>query len=154
MATRRVPRARIWVSTPDLGRFFRGESVSGHPGAWGGPKTAESGPQKFCKFPKQFMFMWFFPSLSHTSTPQQKTSTPQQKAKQNTLVLPIMLAPSRLARARVLGGFANRDRTLTDFVHYSAFPGPGCSRGFELRVRPGKSRNPPSAHFQSISAPF
>ena len=39
MATKRVPRARISVSTPELAIIFRGESVSGHPGAGGGPKS-------------------------------------------------------------------------------------------------------------------
>ena len=38
MALKRVPRTRISVSTPELAIVFRGESVSGHPGARGGPK--------------------------------------------------------------------------------------------------------------------
>ena len=42
MATKRVPRARISVSTPELAIIFRGESVSGHPGARGGPKKSEN----------------------------------------------------------------------------------------------------------------
>ena len=41
IATKRVPRARIRVSTPGLAIIFRGESVSGHLGARGGPKNPE-----------------------------------------------------------------------------------------------------------------
>ena len=36
MATKRVPRARIRVSTLEVPTVFRGESVSGHPGPRGG----------------------------------------------------------------------------------------------------------------------
>ena len=41
MATKRVPRARISVSTPELAIIFRGESVSGHPGARNAPKKSK-----------------------------------------------------------------------------------------------------------------
>ena len=47
MATKRVPRARIRVSTPLLVMIFRGESVSGHPGARNAPKNP-----KFYSFSK------------------------------------------------------------------------------------------------------
>ena len=45
MATKRAPRARIRVSTPELVMVFRGESVSGHPGARGGPKIQNLAPK-------------------------------------------------------------------------------------------------------------
>ena len=45
MATKRAPRARISVSTPEVAIIFRGESVSGHPGARGGPKNFEHRPE-------------------------------------------------------------------------------------------------------------
>ena len=47
MATKRVPKARISVSTPELAIIFRGESVSGHPGARGGPKSPENRTEIF-----------------------------------------------------------------------------------------------------------
>ena len=49
MATKGVPRARIRVSTPELAIAFRGESVSGHPGARGGPKSHKIAPRSFPK---------------------------------------------------------------------------------------------------------
>ena len=45
MATKRVPRARISVSTPELAIIFRGDSVSGHPWARGGTKKSENRPE-------------------------------------------------------------------------------------------------------------
>ena len=47
MAAKRVPRARIRVSTPELAIIFRGESFSGHPGARGGPKKNRKSPRRF-----------------------------------------------------------------------------------------------------------
>ena len=44
IATKGVSRARICVSTPELAMVFRGESVSGHPGAPGGPKRPKNAP--------------------------------------------------------------------------------------------------------------
>ena len=52
MATKRVPRARISVSTPELAIIFRGESVSGHPGARGGQNNLDNRPEKVPKSPK------------------------------------------------------------------------------------------------------
>ena len=49
IATKGVFRARICVSTPELAMVFRGESVSGHPGARGGQKNPENHPEKFQK---------------------------------------------------------------------------------------------------------
>ena len=47
IATKGVFRARICVSTPELAMVFRGESVSGHPGARGGQKNTENHPENF-----------------------------------------------------------------------------------------------------------
>ena len=47
MATKRVPRARIRVSTPKLAIIFRGETVSGNPGARRGPKIPQKRPEYF-----------------------------------------------------------------------------------------------------------
>ena len=49
IATKGVFRARICVSTPELAMVFRGESVSGHPGARGGQKNPENHPENFQK---------------------------------------------------------------------------------------------------------
>ena len=46
MATKRAPRARISASTPELAIIFRGESVSGHPGARGGPTAPKTARKK------------------------------------------------------------------------------------------------------------
>ena len=46
MATKAVPRARVLVSTPELAIICRGESVSGHTGARGGPTTPENRTRK------------------------------------------------------------------------------------------------------------
>ena len=48
--TKRIPRARIRVSTPELAIAFRGESVSGHPGARGGPNNPKNRPESFPKY--------------------------------------------------------------------------------------------------------
>ena len=64
MATKRVPRARIRVSTPELAIIFRGESVSGHPGALGGPKKSANRPDNFyfLEFSKSLcLCVLFFP---------------------------------------------------------------------------------------------
>ena len=42
-----VPRARARVSTPELAITLRGESVSGHPVARGGPERPEHHPEGF-----------------------------------------------------------------------------------------------------------
>ena len=42
MATKRSPRTRISVSIHELAIIFRGESVSGHPGAQGGQPKSEN----------------------------------------------------------------------------------------------------------------
>ena len=47
MATKRVPRAPILVSTPELAVIFRGESVSDHTGAQGGPTNQNIAPKTF-----------------------------------------------------------------------------------------------------------
>ena len=41
MTTKRPHKGRISISTPDLGSNFLGESVFGHPRAWGGPKMSK-----------------------------------------------------------------------------------------------------------------
>ena len=52
IATKGVFRARICVSTPELAMVFRGESVSGHPGARGGQNNLDNRPEKVPKSPK------------------------------------------------------------------------------------------------------
>ena len=59
MTAKRVPRARISVSTPELAIVFRGESVSGHPGARGGQQI-----------PNIAVFL-IFKSTKHQTSPGQ-----------------------------------------------------------------------------------
>ena len=59
MATKRVPRAPIRVSTYELAIIFRGESVSGHPGARGGPKISENRPGNFQNFQNMYLYLGF-----------------------------------------------------------------------------------------------
>ena len=54
MATKRVPRAPILVSTPELAIIFRGESVSGHPGARSAPKKSNIFKTKIQNFQVEY----------------------------------------------------------------------------------------------------
>ena len=56
MATKPVPKAQLRVWTPLLVMIFRGESVSGHPGARGGPKR----PEVFPIFLENLLKFWIF----------------------------------------------------------------------------------------------
>ena len=60
MATKRVPRARISVSTPELAIIFRGESVSGHPGARGGTTNPEN---RTGVFPQKMKNVFFYKTI-------------------------------------------------------------------------------------------
>ena len=74
MATKRVPRAPILVSTPELAIISRGESASDHPGARGGPKMPENRPEKnptFLRISKKYVYVFCLsPSFCRCSSPR------------------------------------------------------------------------------------